>query len=154
MTKEYVDLKLERLSDGSYDLIVGDEGDFTATEGLDTAVLASVLSDARATESEVGLAANRGGWLGNLAPIMIGKQLGSLLWVLEQRRRTTDNLNLSVDAIQKSLDWLIENSIAKSVECSGVLSADGAIISVVITSLSGEVDSIYVPLWKATVNGP
>lgn len=149
----YVDLKLERLADGSYDLIIGDEGDFTATEGLDTTVLSSILSDARASESEVGLAAYRGGWLGNTVPVIVDKQLGGLLWTLEQRRRTTDNLNLSVDAVQKSLDWLVESNIAKSVECSGVLSPDGAIISVVITSLSGEVDSIYVPLWKATVNG-
>lgn len=150
---KYVDLKLERLSDGSYDLVIGDAGDFTATEGLDTTVLASILSDARASESEVGMASNRGGWLGNLAPVVIDRQLGGLLWTLEQRRRTTDNLNLAVDAVQKSLDWLVESNIAKSVECTGALSADGAIISVIITSLSGEVDSIYVPLWKATVNG-
>lgn len=151
---DYVDLKLELLGDGTYDLIIGDAGDLAATFGMDTTVLTSVLSDARATESEVGLASYRGGWLGNLVPVQLETQLGSLLWTLEQRRRSTDNLNLAVDAVQKSLNWLVANGLAKTVEVSGVLIREGAILTVVITSLSGEVDNIYVPLWKATVNGP
>jgi len=150
---KYVDLKLARSDDGGYDLIIGDFGDFTATEGLDTTVLSSILSDARASVNEVALAQFRGGWLGNLVPVEINRELGSLLWVLEQRRRTTENLNLSIDAVQKSLTWLIDQDVAKSVEVTGILKGEGAILTVIITSLSGEVDSIYVPLWKATVNG-
>ncbi len=148
-----VDLKLTQLSDTTYDLIIGDEGDFVATEGFNTAILTSILSDARASEVEITEAKNRGGWLGDLVPVVEGYVLGSLLWTVQQRKATTETKNAAVDAVQKSLTWLTELGYAKSVDVSGVLKANGGEINVLITSFSGETDSINVPIWKATVNG-
>jgi len=148
----YVDLKLLQLADGSYDLIVGD-GDFLTTESMDTTVLTSVLSDARASETEVGQAKYRGGWLPNVAFTRANSQLGSLLWLMAQRRRTTENLNFAIDSVEKSLSWLIEDGIAKSLEVLGTFRGEGAILTISITSFSGETDNVFVPLWKAVGNG-
>lgn len=148
-----IDLKIERLSDDTYDLVLGDYGDLEGTEGFDTAVLTSILSDARASEVEITQAKNRGGWLGDLVPVIEGYVLGSLLWTYEQKKRLTATLNGAIDAVEKSLLWVTELGYAKALSVTGRLIPEGGEISVEITSFSGEVDIINVPIWKATVNG-
>lgn len=148
----YVDLKLQKLADGTYDLIIG-EGDFVFTEGLDTTVITSILSDARASDTDVGQARYRGGWLPNVEFQRANSQLGSLLWLMEQRRRTTESLNLAVDLTEKALVWLVEDGIARSVQVFGSFQGEGAILDITITSFSGETDSVFVPLWRKTING-
>lgn len=146
-----VDLKLERQADGqTYDLIIGDSGDFETTEGLDTTLLVSILSDARASESEIPIPSQRGGWLGNLAFLRDNSQLGSLLWTIQQRRRTTGNLNIAIDQAQKALNWMVEDGIAQDVIVTGALSTVGADISIQVSAFSGDVENIYIPLWKET----
>ncbi len=149
-----VDLKLTLRADGnSYGLTVGDNGDFEVDEGLTTTLLVSILTDARAEPSEVSLARARRGWLGNLNFPTDGRRLGGKLWLIEQERRTTAALNKANDFTQKSLNWFVEDDIAKSVEVTGELNTAGAIQNVQITSLSGIVDSVNVGLWRATVDG-
>ncbi len=147
------DLKLALQGDGqTYDLVIGDNGDFEGEEGLDTTLIVSVLSDARASASEVAIPAQRGGWLGNLVFPRENSQLGSLLWLIEQRRRTTGNLNIAVDQVQKALQWLVDDGIAKEVTVSGELAALGGAISISAISSSGITENLYLPLWKETGN--
>lgn len=148
-----IDLKLQQLPDSTFDLIEGDYGDFEATEGFDTSLFISVLTDARATEVEITQAKDRGGWLGDLVPVIEGYATGSLLWTFNQRRRTTESLNGAIDAVEKSLTWLLDLAYAKDLSVTGSLMQDGANIQIVVTSFSGETDTINVPIWKATVNG-
>lgn len=148
-----IDLKIEQLSDSTYDLMLGDSGDFETTEGFDTSLLVSILSDARASEVEISQAKDRRGWFGDLNPVVEGYVLGSLLWTFEQKRRLSSTLNGAIDSVKKSLLWITELNYAKSVQVSGRLIDQGGEISVVITSFSGESDTINVPIWKATIDG-
>lgn len=149
-----IDLKLTELSDGTWDLLDGGDGDFAGTEGYDTALLTSILTDARALEAEVTKIENRRGWLPDLYPVVEGYVLGSLLWAAtEQKKKTTENLNAAVDAVEKSLTWITDLNYAKSVDVSGVLSRTGAEISVIVTAFSGQADTMNFQIWKATVNG-
>lgn len=149
-----VDLKLEVQSDGqTYDLVIGDNGDFEVTEGLDTALIVSLLSDARASESEVANPAQRGGWLGNLVFPRENSQLGSLLWLVQQRRRTTGNLNLAIDQVKKALQWFIDDGLAKEIDVTGSLTQGGGEIAISILTFSGVTENLYLPLWRETGNG-
>lgn len=145
------DLKLALQPDGqTYDLVIGDKGDFSLDTGLSTTLLTSILSDARASSSEVADPLQRGGWLGSLVFPREDSQLGSLLWIVQQRRRTTANLNVAVDQVQKALAWFLDDGIAKNVDVTGSLDATGAVISISVTPFSGEASNLYLPLWKET----
>ena len=146
-----VDVKLSLNEDGqTYGLTIAN-GDFVGTQGLDTTVLTGLLSDGRASESEVTQAEFRNGWIGDLVN-EDGFQLGSLLWTLDQERRTSAALAKAIDLTEKALEWLITNGLAKDVSVSGALTTSGALLTVVITTLSGSTDTRYVPLWRETVN--
>lgn len=148
-----IDLKLTDLDDGTWDISEGTDGDFDLTEGFDTAVLTSILSDARASENEVTKVQDRRGWMPDLYPVVEGYVLGSLLWAaVEQKKKTTENMNRAVDAVEKALLWITELSYAKSVDVSGTLSRDGVDIAVAITSFSGQTDILNFQIWKATIN--
>lgn len=149
-----IDLKIEEQADTTYDLVEGDSGDLEGTYGFDTAILTSVLTDGRASESEVSEARWRRGWLGDTVPVIEGVELGSLLWVwTEQRKMLLENRNGAVDSVEKALSWLVDFTYAKSVEVSGRLVPQGyGYIDVVVTSFSGATDTLNVPIWKATIN--
>lgn len=148
------DLKLFPDATGqTYGIRVGTEGDFVSDEGLETQVLVSVLTDARADSSEVAIPEDRSGWMGNLNFPTEGRSLGSILWTLQQAKRTTASKNRAIDYVQKSLDWFAEDEIAKSITVSGELTASGVLLNIQIVSLSGVVDNVYVPLWGKTING-
>jgi len=145
------DLQLELQSDGqTYDLVIGDNGDFVGDTGLSTTILTSILSDARASASEVADPIQRGGWFGNLVFPREDSELGSLLWIIRQRRRTTASLNVAVDRVQKGLAWFLEDGIAKNIDVTGSLDPTGATINIEVTPFSGETSNLYVPLWKET----
>ena len=73
------------LENGSFDLVI-ENGDFKNEEGFDTAIWVSLFTDARASESQVLIPENRRGWLGNLVSDVEERQLGSFLWLVEQRK--------------------------------------------------------------------
>lgn len=146
-----VDMKLFLNSDGqTYGPRLGSNGDFIGTEGLDTSLYVTLLTDSRASESEVTKSEERGGWIGNLANAD-GFELGSLLWIVEQKRRTSAALAKAIDITEKALDWYLEYGLLKEIGVTGVLTTSGALLTIELTTLSGNIDTRYVPLWKETV---
>lgn len=146
-----VDIKLFLNSDGqTYGPKLGPNGDFIGTDGLDTSIYVSLLTDSRASESEVVKEENRGGWIGNLIN-SDGSEIGSLLWLIEQKRRTSQSLAQAVDIVEKALNWYIEDGLLKEIEVTGALTQFGGIITITLITLSGDIDTKYVPLWKETV---
>lgn len=148
-----IDLKLELQSDGLYDIPIGEDGNFETDDGLTTTILTSIFTDARADESEVSVTLDRRGWLGNLNFPTEGRQLGSLIWLSSNMRRTTGNLNKVIDYYKKCLNWLLEDEIAKDIQVTGALSPEGATINITVIPYTGEPVSVYTELWRTTVNG-
>lgn len=146
-----IDIKLFLNADGqTYGPRLGPNGDFIGTQGLDSSVYTSLLTDSRASNSEVSKEEYRGGWIGNLVN-EDGFELGSLLWLTEQKRRTSQALSQAIDITEKALSWYVDNSLLKEIEVTGSLTTTGALLEIILTTLSGDIDTVYVPLWKETV---
>jgi phage gp46-like protein len=148
-----IDLKLELQSDGTYDIVIGSDGNFEVDEGLTTTILTSIFTEARANEIEVARPLARSGWMGNINFPTNGRQLGSLVWLTASMRRTTENLNKAIDFFKKALNWMVEDGIAETISVTGSLSTKGADISVEVKPFREEPVTMYTKLWENTING-
>jgi phage gp46-like protein len=129
------------------------DGDFTEEDGFDTAILISLLTDARAPDDRVLIPEKRRGWMGDLESPVENRSLGGFLWLIDQRRLTVDTLNDSINFAQLALNWFVEDGIAKSVTVSGdIIVKKGIQLLIVITSILGKTSSHYVNLWELTGN--
>lgn len=97
------------------------DGDFATDDGLRTAIIISVWSDARATEDDLarfGRAGEdpRGFWADSIAPVAAGDNTGSLLWLLARAKQSEETRRIAQDMIRAALQWVIDDGLAKSVE--------------------------------------
>ena len=140
------------LENGSFDVVI-EEGDFANEPGFDTSIWLSLFTDARADESQVVKAENRRGWLGNTVSDIEDRELGGLLWLVEQRRLNQETLNEVLDYCRKSLQWIVEDQVALKVEVEGnIYPRRGLEVYITITSKSGVTSAHYIPLWEVTGN--
>lgn len=145
------DIQLIQDEQGRFDIAIED-GDIKSVDGLETALYVSLFTDARATEKQVFVPEYRRGWIGNLASLVDGRQLGSLLWLIDQRRLTQTTLNEVVDYARKSVQWLVEDGLCIRTAVSGsIVPGQGIRLNVEITSQEGVTESRYVDLWRKTV---
>lgn len=115
-TTRYIDLAYTQDEDGIYDLVIdAATGDFVTTDGLETAILVSEFSDARADESEVPDPMQRRGWIGDLVSGEPQDRHGSKLWLYEQRRLTEGIANSVRVEAEQALDWMVEEGLARYV---------------------------------------
>lgn len=115
-TDRYIDLAYTQDDDGVFDLVIGaGTGDLDVTSGLETAILVSEFSDARADESEVGDPRRRRGWIGDLVSGLPQDQHGSKLWLYEQRRLTDGIATAFRVEAEQALDWLAEENLVTHV---------------------------------------
>lgn len=147
-----IDIKMTIDEHGAFDLTIAD-GDFEGVEGFDTAIQWSLYSDRRAPEDKVSRAEARRGWLGDLTSPVVGREIGSWLWLLNQRRLDQDTLNDAVSYARDAMAWFVEDGLAKDIAVSGVIiPRQGIQLTIVITTLDGRTDTHYVPLWEVTGN--
>ena len=136
--------------DRTFDITFTD-GDITADEGFETAIMASLFTDARASESQVGSPEQRRGWLGNTLSTVPGREVGGLMYLAEQRRLTQDTVNENVDFAQKSLAWMTEDRLAQRIDVSGeLIPKKGVRLTIAITTPN---DKLFfsVDLWENTI---
>lgn len=144
------DIKIEQQLDTSFDVSIVD-GDLACTRGFETAIWTSLLTDARASESQVIIPEYRRGWPGNMVSPVENRQLGSHLWLIDQRRLNQSTLNEAIDHARNALLWFIDDGLAKNVVVDGIIVPTcGIQLSIVITSYSGETETHYVKLWEIT----
>lgn len=143
------DVQLVKNADGLFDLAVSNNT-LDTIDGFETAIIVSLLSDARAPSSSVQTPSRRRGWVGNILTAASGRELGSRLWLFSQSRLTDEILNDLAIAAQEALDWMIEDGIAKSVAAT-VLKNDlrGVTVTIVITTIEGK-EQRYAILWRQT----
>ncbi len=143
------DVLIRANNDGLYDLVI-EGNEFASAGGFETAIPVSLFTDARAPAALVAEPQNRRGWIGNLMTAATMRQLGSILWVLDQTRITQETLNIARLAAQDAFQWMIDDGIALGVLISLARSSQtGIIITIQITDTSNVV-SRYQTLWRAT----
>lgn len=134
---------------GLYDLVINGS-DFDSAYGFETSIPVSFFSDARAPSNLVQEASRRRGWIGNILYIDDGRELGSLLWILDQARITEDTLNLGRSFTQESLQWMIDDNIARSITVTVErTSARGIEIYTDIIAIDNSVQR-FLTLWRKT----
>jgi phage gp46-like protein len=137
-------------NDAGYHDISFTNGDFTLTNGMETALLMSIYCEKRASESEIPAPEMRRGWWGNTVLGFGNYEIGSKIWLLEQARKDNITLGLSRTYSADSLQWLIEDNLAKDVTVDSSFIAGGISIDVDIAiSLNKTISSSY-ELWQNT----
>lgn len=140
------DILLKPDQDGVYDIQISGS-DFASVEGMETAVITSYFTDVRASAVQVQNAQDRRGWVGNILSD-IGRELGGLLWILDQSRITNDTLNFAKVHAKDSLQWMIDDGLARSVRIT--VSRSGTRGIVILTDILSIDNTIlrYVTLWR------
>jgi len=143
------DVLLKQNSDGLYDLVT-EGGSLASAEGFESALVVSYFTDSRAPAVQVQEARHRRGWAGNISTILNERQLGGLLWLLDQVRIVADTLNLAEGYARGSLDWMAEDNVIRSVAIKAEKIGTRTInILTDITSIDNTVKR-YVTLWRNT----
>lgn len=143
------DVLIRANSDGLYDFVV-EGNEFASAGGFETAIPVSLFTDARAPAALVAEPQNRRGWIGNLMTASTMRQLGSILWALDQARITQETLNLARLEAQSAFQWMLDDGVALGVLVDLSRSSSGSItITIQITDTSNVV-SRYQTLWRAT----
>ena len=143
------DVRLIRNEHGIYDLGVVDHV-FDTVSGLETAIVVSLFSNARAPASQIETPTKRGGWVGNILTSDTGRQVGSRLWTFDQSRLTPDIMNQVSVAAQESLSWMVEDGLAKTVNAQATKVAERKVtIDVQIVTITGK-EERYSLLWRNT----
>lgn len=145
-----IDVELTQDEYGRFDIDI-ENGDLAHEDGFETAIWVSLFTDARAPSSKVTLPEARRGWVGNTVSTVIGRDLGSLLWIAEQRRMNQDTVNEIVGYVQSALNWFVDDGLAARVEVSGeIVATYGIRLFIEITSPNGSTTNQYVNLWELT----
>lgn len=93
------------------------EGGLLTAPALETAVMISLFTDARAAPDDrlPPGDGDRRGWWGNA---LGDDPIGSRLWLLRRAKRLPETLNLARDYIREALAWLVADGIAARVDVS------------------------------------
>lgn len=144
-----IDVKLTQDAYGFFDISFAN-GQIESVNGFETAIYASLFTDARASSSQILDPGGRRGWLGNIN-YDNDRQLGGLLWLVDQRRLTQNTLNDAIDYAYKSLIWMREDGLVSDIEVEGdIVPREGIQLTVTIIAKKGAVSEYLINLWELT----
>lgn len=123
-----------------------EDGDLKTDNGLQTAVLVSLFTDARIDESEKEYDEQsvRGFW-GDMFADNEGDATGSKLWLFSRAKRTTETLVFYEDYAKKALAWLTQDGVAERVDVSAGYQGEGLMLEIEIQK--GKVTYKYSIFW-------
>lgn len=146
-----IDLKFKQDEFGNWDIDFAG-GDIETTQGLDSAIYLSIISENRASASQIKDARLRRGHFTNEFNNIQNSEVGSLVWYYSgQVVNTESNASLIQDAITDSLSWILDQGIASDLEVSVEKKGSGLNIDIeLISELKPE--NQYYNLFLNTVN--
>ncbi len=146
-----IDFKFKQDEFGNWDINFAG-GDIETTQGLDSAIYLSILSENRASASQIKDARLRRGHFTNEFNNIQNSEVGSLVWYYSgQVVNTQSNASLIQDAIADSLSWILDQGIASDLEVSVEKKGSGLNIDIeLISELTPE--NQYYNLFLNTVN--
>lgn len=141
----------------SADLVLAD-GALATDDGLRTAVIISLFTDARArADDPLAEGEDPRGWWGDAFNTDPSDRTGSLLWQLARAKATQATATRARDIVREALAWMTEDGVASAVEITTEAIAptparpSGAIaIGVSIQRPGGPARQRFDFLWDAT----
>lgn len=99
--------------------LVRNGGNIQTDAGLETAVLISYFTHRRADDDDdLPSPGDKRGWWGDAYPDEPGHKSGSRLWLLARSNLNQSTLNLAVQYAEESLQWMIADKVAISVQAT------------------------------------
>lgn len=142
------DIELVPDNDGIYDLAV-DSGKLKTVSGMQSSIVTSLFTDARAPSSIVPTASLRRGWCGDITKAIDGRYTGSTLWTLDQARLTSDTIRQAELAGVDALSWIAEDGVGESVTVDIERGTRSITISIEFKIKNNETQR-YNYLWRNT----
>jgi len=142
------DVKLTPDSLGVFDLSIDDK-QLAFVDGLQTAIEVSLFTDARAPDSLVPEASRRRGWVGNIITSVQGREIGSLVWLLDQARLTTSTMSSAKIYAKDATLHFIEDGVAREINTSVIKGTRSVEIQIEII-ISDNLVERYNVLWRNT----
>ncbi len=90
-------------------------GDLAGDDGLETAVLISLFSDARATPDMIPEEDQDGDLRGYWGDLETPDSTGSLLWTIRRAKQLTRTLAEAREYCERALKWMIDDKVADRV---------------------------------------
>jgi phage gp46-like protein len=126
-------------------------GDILFGDELESMVLVSLMTNARATAEEYQQAQlvlvenpnnviKLNGWWGDSYSSIQGNQIGSKLWTLARQKTTNDVRLLSEEYVKEALQYLIDDGIASTIDTTSVWAEDAVDMSIQITKPDGTLE--------------
>ena len=142
------DIKLTKTESGYYDLSI-ENGDIATVSGLETAIIVSLFTYARANVGDIPEAFRRSSWSGNILTKRENFELGSTLWTLVARQEQI-TYNRGESIVKQALRWLIRDEVADVITVEMEKIGDrGGQITIVLFKDFNQVGR-YTTLWNAT----
>lgn len=144
------------------DLVI-DGGGVALDDGLQTAILLSLFTDARAPDDAElpQRGTDRRGWWGNGFPAdrfagRANQEMGSLLWLLSREKVTGRTVALAKSYALDALQWLVRDRVASSVAVEVETQASADIpdrlaIGVIVERPEGPSRQRYDFTWEASL---
>lgn len=128
-------------------------GSISIDDGLRTAVIVSLFTDARARPDDVlpTPGGDRRGWWGDAyAELLPQDAIGSRLWLLSREKITPSVINRARDYAREALDWMIRDGIASAIDVQVEAQGSRRAIGVTIDRPTGPAREKFDLLWEAT----
>jgi phage gp46-like protein len=140
------DYKVSQNTSGVFDLIIDSTNKvFKSVSGLDTAIDFQLFTDKRSTKQDITTARSRQGWIGDILTKQNGYEVGSFIYLKNQSRNTTLDLNETAGFAKDCLKYFIAIGAAKNVNANV---SNGNIFGTI--KIDGDTTLQYSSLWKNT----
>tara|TARA_R110000744_G_scaffold196160_4_gene315394 strand:+ start:9504 stop:9950 length:447 start_codon:yes stop_codon:yes gene_type:complete len=131
-----------------YDISFDSAGNLETEDSFDSAIINTILSEERATSSEVPISSLRRGWIGNLDT---DYTVGSRLWVHNQQRIQQAETNLIRSEVSRALQrTFVDNGIAIAQRVRIRLVSNRVEFIAVLERPGSEASSQYLAIWENT----
>ena len=127
--------------------------DLATDDGLKTAIIISLFTDARANADDPlpQAGADRRGWWGDVAPLVEGDHIGSRLWLLSREKQLSSVLGRAEEYAKEALAWLLADGVAAEISVTAEVVRDGVLgLGVIIVRPDGPARQRYDFVWEAT----
>lgn len=128
-------------------------GGYETDEGLKTAALLSLLTDARAdAEDIVPDPTDLRGWWGSDFGEDGPDEFGSKLWITETGLATQATLDAAENYIREALQWMLDDGIVETITVN--LEIQGQVLAgKVLLDRPRNLGQVAIDLWDATIDG-
>ncbi len=136
-----------------YDIASGSSaGGYETDEGLATAALLSLLTDARAgDDDDVPDTSDLKGWWGDDFAEDAGDVFGSKLWILLGQVATDTRKDEADEYIRAALQWMIDDGIVDDITVQLEIAYGNWLTARIGLTRPAEQGQVFVQLWDATL---